>query len=110
MVTISKMGPTIAMGSANAQGSKAKPAESGQSRPEQPERGTKRHKGWPIDGASGAPSWGPGILKLHIRVSTERFPSRPFAWAGIEPSGFSARIAWKRHVKPPGPDLIGGEH
>jgi hypothetical protein len=53
MVTISKTGPTIAMGSANAQGSKAKPVESGQSRLEQPERGTKRHKGWPIDGASG---------------------------------------------------------
>jgi hypothetical protein len=39
--TISKMGPTITVGSAKAQGSKAKPAKSGQSRLEQPERGIK---------------------------------------------------------------------
>jgi hypothetical protein len=33
------MGPMIAVGYAKAQGLKAKPAVSGQSRPEQPERG-----------------------------------------------------------------------
>jgi hypothetical protein len=41
MATISKMGPTIAVGSAKAQGSKAKPTELGQSCPEQPRRETK---------------------------------------------------------------------
>jgi hypothetical protein len=66
MATISKIGPTIAVGSAKAQGSKAKPTESGESRPEQPERGTKQHKGWPAIGASGAPSRGPSILKVHV--------------------------------------------
>jgi hypothetical protein len=66
MATISKTGPTIVVGSAKALGSKAKPTESGQSHPEQPERGTKQHKGWPAIGAPGAPSRGPGILKLHI--------------------------------------------
>jgi hypothetical protein len=50
------------MGSAKAQGSKAKLAESGQSCPEQP----KRHEGWPAVEASGVPSRGSGILKLHI--------------------------------------------
>jgi hypothetical protein len=35
----------IVVGSAEAQGSKAKPVESGQSRLEQAERGTKLHKG-----------------------------------------------------------------
>jgi hypothetical protein len=60
------MGPTMAVGSAKAQGSKAKPAESGQSRPEQSERGMEQHKGWPTVGTSGAPSRGPDILKLHI--------------------------------------------
>jgi hypothetical protein len=49
------MGPTIAVGSTKAQGSKLKPAESGQSDLEQPERGMKRHKGWPVVGASSAP-------------------------------------------------------
>jgi hypothetical protein len=63
---ISKMGLMIVMGSTKAQGSKAKPTESGQSRPEQLERGTKRHKGCPAVGAPGAPSRGPGILKLRI--------------------------------------------
>jgi hypothetical protein len=64
--TVSKMGPMIIMGSAKAQGSKAKPDRSGQSRPEQPERGTKRHKGWPVASAPGDPSRGPSILKLRI--------------------------------------------
>jgi hypothetical protein len=41
MTTVSEMDPIIVVGSAKAQGSKAKSAESGQSRPEQPERGTK---------------------------------------------------------------------
>jgi hypothetical protein len=50
MATVSKTGSTIAVGSAKVQGSKAKPAESGQSHPEQPECGTKRHKGWPVLG------------------------------------------------------------
>jgi hypothetical protein len=86
------MGPTIAMGSTKAQGSKAKPAELGRSCPEQQERGTKRHKVWPAVGAPGAPSRGPSILKLRIYVLTGRFPSRPFVWVGIEPSGFFTRI------------------
>jgi hypothetical protein len=64
--TLSKTAPTIIVGSAKAQGSKAKPAESGQSRPEKPEQGTKRHKGWPAVGAPGAPSRGPDILKLRV--------------------------------------------
>jgi hypothetical protein len=38
----------------------------GQSHPERPELRTKQHKGWPQVGASGAPSWGPDIPKLHI--------------------------------------------
>jgi hypothetical protein len=38
--TVPEMGPTIAMGSAKAHGSKAKPIGGS-------ERGTKRHKGWP---------------------------------------------------------------
>jgi hypothetical protein len=63
---ISETGPTIAMGSAKAQGLKAKPTESGQSHPEQLERGMKRHKGWPVVGAPGAPLTGPIILKFHI--------------------------------------------
>jgi hypothetical protein len=87
------MGPTIAVGSAKAHGSKAKSAESRQTRPEQRERGMKRQKGWPAVGTSGTPS---------------RFPSRPFVWARIEPSGFSARNTQERCMKPPGPDLIGG--
>jgi hypothetical protein len=64
--TISEMSPTIVVGSAKAQDSKAKPTELGQSRPEQPEQGMKRHKGWLVGGAHGAPSRGPDILKLHI--------------------------------------------
>jgi hypothetical protein len=106
--TISKMGPTIVAGSAKAQGLKAKPTESSQSRPEQPERGTKRHKGWPVVGASSALSRGPNILKLRILVPTGMFPSCPFMWAGIEPYGFSTRITRERCVKPPGPNLIQG--
>jgi hypothetical protein len=47
-----------------ARGSKAQPTESGQSHPEQLEFGTKQHKGWPVVGASGTLSRGPGILKL----------------------------------------------
>jgi hypothetical protein len=66
MATVSKMGPTIAVGSAKAQGSKAKATESGQSRPEQPERGMKQHKGWLPPGTSQAPSRGPDTLKLRI--------------------------------------------
>jgi hypothetical protein len=54
----------IVMGSAKAQGSKAKSDDSGQSHPEQPERGTNRHKGLLVVGALGAPSRGPDILKL----------------------------------------------
>jgi hypothetical protein len=38
----------------------------GQSCLERPERGMKRHKGWPAAGASEAPSRGPDILMLHI--------------------------------------------
>jgi hypothetical protein len=60
------MGLMIVVGSAKAQGSKVKPVESGQSHPEQLERATKRHKGWPTAGTPGAPSSGPGILKLRI--------------------------------------------
>jgi hypothetical protein len=104
--TVSKMGPTIAMGSAKAQGSKVKPTESGQSRPEQPEQGTKRHNGWPVAGTSCAPLRGSNILKLRIRVPTRMFPSRPFVWVDIEPSRFSARIARETGVKPPGLNLI----
>jgi hypothetical protein len=40
--------------------------QSSQSHLEQPERGMKQHKGWLAAGASGAPSRGPDILKLHI--------------------------------------------
>jgi hypothetical protein len=108
MTTVSKMGPTIAMGSAEAQDSKAKPVVSGQSRPEQLERGTKRHKGWLAISTPSAPTRGPNILKLHIRVSIERFPSRPFVWAGIESFGFSAILTQERHVKPLGQDLTEG--
>jgi hypothetical protein len=60
------MGPTIDMGSTKAQDSKAKPVESGQSHPGQPERGTKRHKRWPAAAAPGAPSRAQDILKLHF--------------------------------------------
>jgi hypothetical protein len=60
------MGPMIAVGSAKAQVLKAQPAESCQSHPEQPDRGTKRHKGWPVVGAPSAPSRGLGTLKLRI--------------------------------------------
>jgi hypothetical protein len=81
------MDPTIIVGSAKALGLKVKPAESGQSRPEQPEGGTKRHKEWPTVGASDAPLRGPDILK---------------------PFRFSTRITWERRVKPLGPDLIVG--
>jgi hypothetical protein len=50
-----------------AQGPKVKlDFKLGQSRPEQPERGMKRHKGWPITGTSDAPLRESGILKLHI--------------------------------------------
>jgi hypothetical protein len=66
MVTISETALMIVVGSTKAQGSKAKPTESGQSRPEQAKQATKRHKGWPAVDAFGAPSRGPGILKLHI--------------------------------------------
>jgi hypothetical protein len=79
----------------------------GQSRLEQPERGTKRHRGWPASGISSAPSRGPDILRLCIFVPNGMFLSCPFVWAGIEPSRFSARIIRERHVKPPDPDLIG---
>jgi hypothetical protein len=66
MATVSKMGFMIVMGSTKAQGSKAKPAKSGQSRPEQPERETKQHKWWLAAGTSDASSRGPDILKLCI--------------------------------------------
>jgi hypothetical protein len=66
MATVSEIGPTIVVGFAKAQGSKAKPIESGQSCPEQPERGTKQHKGQPAIGTPSAPSRGPAILKLRI--------------------------------------------
>jgi hypothetical protein len=56
-------------------GFKGETSQSSHSSLEQPERGTKRHKGWPTPGASRAPLRGPGILKLHISVPTERFPS-----------------------------------
>jgi hypothetical protein len=48
MTMVSKTGSMIVVGSAKAQCSKAKPAELGQSHPEQPECGLKRHKGWPV--------------------------------------------------------------
>jgi hypothetical protein len=64
--TISKTCPMIVVGFAKAQGSKVKPVESGQSRLEQPERETKRHKGWPVAGTSSAPSRAPDILKFCI--------------------------------------------
>jgi hypothetical protein len=102
------MDPTIIVGSAKALGLKVKPAESGQSRPKQPEGGTKRHKEWPTVGASDAPLRGPNILKLHIRVPIGWFPSHCFVWAGFKPFRFSTRITWERRVKPPGPDLIVG--
>jgi hypothetical protein len=72
----------------------------------------KRHKGWPVVGAPGAPLRGPNILKLHICVLVGRFPSRPYMWAGIGTSKFFARITQERRVKPPDPDLItgGGGH
>jgi hypothetical protein len=66
IATVSEMGPTIVVRSAKAQGSKAKPDRSGQSRLEQPEQGTKRLKGWPAASKVSAPSRGPGILKLRI--------------------------------------------
>jgi hypothetical protein len=65
-VTVSEMGPIVAVGSAKAQGSKENHAKSGQGRLEQPERRTKRHIEWLAVGASGAPSRGPDILKLCI--------------------------------------------
>jgi hypothetical protein len=83
------MGPMIIVGTTKAQGSKAKPVELGQSRPE---RWTKQQKEWLAAGASGAPSRGLNILNLHILVLTGRFPSHPFMWDGIEPSWFSYRI------------------
>jgi hypothetical protein len=55
MTTVFETDPTIDVGYAKAQGSETKPTESGQSRPKQPERGTMRHKGWPIVGTPGAP-------------------------------------------------------
>jgi hypothetical protein len=60
------MGLMIAMGSAKAQGSESKPDRPGESYLEQPERGTKRHKGWPAAGVPVAPSRGPITLKLGI--------------------------------------------
>jgi hypothetical protein len=66
MTTVFEMGPTIAMGSAKAQGSKARPAKSRQSCPEQPEWGTKRHKGWLVVGEPDALLRGPNILMLCI--------------------------------------------
>jgi hypothetical protein len=89
-------------------GFKGETHKSGQSRPEQPKRGTKQHKGWPTAGTSGAPLRGSGILKLRIQVPIGRFPSCPFVWASTEPSVFSARITRERRVKPPGPDLTRG--
>jgi hypothetical protein len=47
-------------------GFEGEPTELGQSHPQQPERGLKRHKGSSVAGASGAPSRGPDILKLQI--------------------------------------------
>jgi hypothetical protein len=65
-VTVSKMGPMIAVGSGKAQSSKMKLALSGESCLEQLERGIKQHKGWPAASTSGAPLREPDILKLHI--------------------------------------------
>jgi hypothetical protein len=60
------MGPTIDVGSAKAQGSKAKPTDTGQSCLEQLERGMKRYKESPAAHTSGAPSRGADMLKVHI--------------------------------------------
>jgi hypothetical protein len=65
------------------------------------------HKEWPAAGASGALSRVSDILKLCICVLTRRYPSRPSMWAGIEPSGFSARITRESCVKPPSSNLVG---
>jgi hypothetical protein len=64
---LSPMTPPKVRGMLTAQGPKVKlDFKLGQSRPEQPERGMKRHKGWPITGTSDAPLRESGILKLHI--------------------------------------------
>jgi hypothetical protein len=64
---VSLVGPSMAGGPANSSGFDGKTCQAGQSHPKRPERGTKRHKGWPAAGASGAPlREGAGILKLHI--------------------------------------------
>jgi hypothetical protein len=76
-------GPHNCCGSANSSGFEGKTHQSGQHHPERTERGMERHKWWPTDGASRAPSRGPDILKLDIRVPTGRFPSCPSVWAGI---------------------------
>jgi hypothetical protein len=88
--TISRTRSTV--GSAKAQGPKAKPTKSGQSHLE---HGTKWHKGCLAFGASDAPSRGPDILNLRIGIPTGRFPSRPSCGLASSCSGFSLGLLGK---------------
>jgi hypothetical protein len=58
-------------------------------------------------GAPDAPSRGPSLLKLHIRVQTFRFPSCPYAGWHLAVWVFCADYP-RKSEKPPSPDLIGG--
>jgi hypothetical protein len=95
------MGPTIAMGSTKAQGSKVKPVYGSEPpratsvRDEATQRMANIHQGDPA----------PSIFISESRLGG--FLHAPM-WTGIYPSGFSARITRKRSVKPLGPDLMGG--
>jgi hypothetical protein len=64
-VIVSKWAPWL-LWACNSSGFKGKTRQLGQHHPKRTKRGTKRHKGWPVAGTPGAPSWGTSILKLHI--------------------------------------------
>jgi hypothetical protein len=93
MVVISKMGHTITVGLPMLR-FKGETRQSGQSHPEQPGRGTKRHKGGQ-QLAHSEPHVGarhPQALYLSSDLEVSFTPS---VWASIEPSGFFARITQK---------------
>jgi hypothetical protein len=81
---------------------------SGQSCLEQPKRVMKQHKGWPADDASREPSRGQHPQASYLSPDREiSFMPLRVGWhqaVRVFPPG----ITRERHMKPPGPDLIGG--
>jgi hypothetical protein len=84
-------GPHDCCGVYESSGFKGKTHQSGQSCPEQPERGTKQHNGWPAAGASYAPSRDPTSSSFISESRPGDFLHAPLCGLALSHSGFLAR-------------------